>query len=532
MAIDTIKFKRGNKNKLDKLSYGEPAYISDEGELYIGTESGVEKLTRNKEVEELSSQLAHIHNNTSAFVNIMQYKNLVTKNTDSSGEEFDDWTNAIQTAINENNRIELPAGTFGISKPIKIRDYKIIYGNGRKTQIVAKTGMNCVLDIDNYATSTSYTEIKNIFINGNSLADDGIRCVGFTNNSQISTMWVENCLESGVYITKAWYSKLEKMQIRYCRNGITAISTGHDPETQTNNINGMHFTDMYIAFIDNNGINFERDSGWSNMISNSTVEACGNHGIYINNIISAVTCMNIYMETIEKNGYQVDKGHCLNIIGGYVNVNTPESRCIQVGNINKLIVQGIVMACWYGDLEYMIYSLASLNDIHCIPLSNVTKRTIYYTGKFKGSIERIMSGEYGSDHEYDMSSLRTNKVEMTETVGYGKSINVELIKGSSLNSTVDASRIYQYIERTSISGGWGACKINLYGKVNDSSGTEKQVYEISNGYFIPTTMKFASYSTTDRPTSHETGMVIYDSTLKKPILWNGSNWTDFMGTIV
>ena len=65
MTIDTIKFKRGMKNKLDKLSYGEPAYISDEGELYIGTESGVEKLTSNKEVKELSSQLAHIENNTS-----------------------------------------------------------------------------------------------------------------------------------------------------------------------------------------------------------------------------------------------------------------------------------------------------------------------------------------------------------------------------------------------------------------------------------------------------------------------------------
>ena len=67
MAIDTIKFKRGNKNKLDKLSYGEPAYISDEGELYIGTESGVEKLTRNKEVEELSSQLAHKANKNEVF---------------------------------------------------------------------------------------------------------------------------------------------------------------------------------------------------------------------------------------------------------------------------------------------------------------------------------------------------------------------------------------------------------------------------------------------------------------------------------
>ena len=62
MAIDTIKFKRGVKSKLNNLSYGEPAYISDENELYIGTEDGVEKITRNKEVAELSSQLEQIEN--------------------------------------------------------------------------------------------------------------------------------------------------------------------------------------------------------------------------------------------------------------------------------------------------------------------------------------------------------------------------------------------------------------------------------------------------------------------------------------
>ena len=62
MTTDTIKFKRGVKSKLNNLSYGEPAYISDEGELYIGTKSGVEKLTSNEEVKELSSQLEHIKN--------------------------------------------------------------------------------------------------------------------------------------------------------------------------------------------------------------------------------------------------------------------------------------------------------------------------------------------------------------------------------------------------------------------------------------------------------------------------------------
>lgn len=67
MAIDTIKFKRGVKSKLNNLSYGEPAYISDENELYIGTEDGVEKITRNKEVAELSSQLEHIESNQNAL---------------------------------------------------------------------------------------------------------------------------------------------------------------------------------------------------------------------------------------------------------------------------------------------------------------------------------------------------------------------------------------------------------------------------------------------------------------------------------
>ena len=67
MAIDTIKFKRGVKSKLNNLSYGEPAYISDENELYIGTEDGVEKITRNKEVAELSSQLEH---NTNDLISI------------------------------------------------------------------------------------------------------------------------------------------------------------------------------------------------------------------------------------------------------------------------------------------------------------------------------------------------------------------------------------------------------------------------------------------------------------------------------
>lgn len=51
-----ILLKRGNKAGLPELSYGEPAFVSDEQELYIGTETGNIKLTKNSEVKELETK--------------------------------------------------------------------------------------------------------------------------------------------------------------------------------------------------------------------------------------------------------------------------------------------------------------------------------------------------------------------------------------------------------------------------------------------------------------------------------------------
>lgn len=104
MAIDTIKFKRGVKSKLNNLSYGEPAYISDENELYIGTEDGVEKITRNKEVAELSSQLEHNMNEISEqFNTINQQIPIFATNDDVE-----------QLALNKADKIYVEQLTQGI----------------------------------------------------------------------------------------------------------------------------------------------------------------------------------------------------------------------------------------------------------------------------------------------------------------------------------------------------------------------------------------------------------------------------------
>ena len=62
-----IKLKRGTKANLPTLSDGEPAFTTDEKELYIGSSSsGNVKLTRNSEVDQLKSS-SHTHSNKSVI---------------------------------------------------------------------------------------------------------------------------------------------------------------------------------------------------------------------------------------------------------------------------------------------------------------------------------------------------------------------------------------------------------------------------------------------------------------------------------
>lgn len=65
---DSIKFKRGAKAKLPSLNYGEPAFVSDEKELYIGTKTGNVKLTSKSEIEELKQKNTELSSQLEQFV--------------------------------------------------------------------------------------------------------------------------------------------------------------------------------------------------------------------------------------------------------------------------------------------------------------------------------------------------------------------------------------------------------------------------------------------------------------------------------
>ena len=140
MAIDTIKFKRGNKNKLDKLSYGEPAYISDEGELYIGTESGVEKLTRNKEVEELSSQLEQKANEADLQTQKSRIDNIVKleEGSTTGDAELIDGRVGIDSTVYANigDAVRTQINDTGEN----IKQIRELIGNGLNISITKKDG--------------------------------------------------------------------------------------------------------------------------------------------------------------------------------------------------------------------------------------------------------------------------------------------------------------------------------------------------------------------------------------------------------
>ena len=186
MAIDTIKFKRGVKSKLNNLSYGEPAYISDENELYIGTEDGVEKITRNKEVAELSSQLEHTKRNgirCSEIGLIANSKINAINNTEILTEYIKQGFSIIVDDVYYLDRIEETPVLTGVSVSLKGDSSKcgFKFDNGEDKPIFKLDGDNNNVYVENL-----------YFENENTLGK--VRVFGFnSNNWYIERFKVVDC---------------------------------------------------------------------------------------------------------------------------------------------------------------------------------------------------------------------------------------------------------------------------------------------------------------------------------------------------
>lgn len=272
MAIDTIKFKRGTKNKLDKLSYGEPAYISDEGELYIGTESGVEKLTSNKEVKELSSQLAHIENNTKHIINVTNenYEECVAKMKD--GYIFniiEDITLNKNILFSNLNNIEFRCNSvIRVSDDFRSSNKSIIKFDKcndvlfeckeldlENKVLLDSNGMNfIVLFTDCENVNVINTRVLNgININGLSSAINAVSNTKVGKNLRVDNLVVKNCRSS--VFTQYTGNTIENVKAYNTNDAIIALNGEHCNNSYVNNCYCEYNNAFPLIAVENNASN-------------------------------------------------------------------------------------------------------------------------------------------------------------------------------------------------------------------------------------------------------------------------------------
>ena len=62
------------------------------------------------------------------------------------------------------------------------------------------------------------------------------------------------------------------------------------------------------------------------------------------------------------------------------------------------------------------------------------------------------------------------------------------------------------------------------------NGDDKIIFNNNGAFFNGFPLFIPQYPTVERPTTMSEGAIIYDSTLKKCILWNGTAWVNLDGT--
>lgn len=259
-----IRLKRGAKSKLPKLSYGEPAYVSDEKELYIGTEAGNIKLTNRNEIDTINEQLEHI----APLLNF-NVINLIDKGINKGDNVSDIINEIVQESINSNKQT-----TIIIPFNCQLNNKIIIDMNYIKLK-----GDNVVLTTNNIVEGEAILITSSVFapysspkvvIDGVSITNNSPRSndtIGIkyeTDNGEVAHVSIENCSISGygkgeLYGKSAYLIKHKNVNIFNCKRCVNV-----DNEAPNNNAENITFENsalfnsdlvVYNNFIDSD-INF------------------------------------------------------------------------------------------------------------------------------------------------------------------------------------------------------------------------------------------------------------------------------------
>lgn len=248
-----IKFKRGIKTNLPILSYGEPAFVSDEEELYIGTKTNNIKLTSKSEIEDINSQIHKI-----GVINIINYNHLVEEEVNG----IYNWTTAFNQAfsdLSDGGILVIPTGEYRITratlqnkKSITINCAGIIMPLDNTIPLIGTITMKNITN--SVFNGLSFNGNKENVTNTNKFGSQSLLNLDNSNNCIFNNIVFKNTCES------AFNSNGNLNNIIF--NNINLYNIGeHGFYFGGTNVKNVKFNNLYVEDIGMSTVNQSRQCG-------------------------------------------------------------------------------------------------------------------------------------------------------------------------------------------------------------------------------------------------------------------------------
>ena len=460
-----------------------------------------------------------IHFLTNNLVAEIVYNNaLNVKQFGATGDGVTDDTQHIQNALNSFNYIYFPDGNYKVSS-LNIPNGCILEGENKKSKIIVDN----TISIGNSSSPAYNVTILNLDFKG-----DTNYLLNITNTYYLT---IENCSFSNTNIN--------------INNTAILINANYNVAYFTL-INNCVFSNFNKAIIIQDGAN-------ANKISNSTFYNC-NRGIDIDNS-NSITINNNYFQNFLQYGVYINntnenqytnnivinenyfEGYGNNLVTGVCLNSSIIASCYLIGNR----YYGLVPT--YPEIINNSSNLTRLewtgadpgtNYINLPGFVNISPRPKswknYNTEKLFGTLQ-----VFADEHEAGQLCL-LNRVWDSTSNSYQRAweeiptfrnnltsfANKQINGGVFLPTEID----FYYNKILKLANG------DVQGQGNLFFDTTKNTLKTSDGTSFSFYQKVYSNTSTNRMSNPATGMMMFDTTLGKPIWYNGSNWVDSTGTTV
>lgn len=532
-VIRKIKLRRGLKANLPTLDTGEPGFVTNEGELYIGSASGNVKLTSKSEIGNLSNLTTDVKTDLVSSVNELDSqlannaKHITTKiNALTYGFKNDgvtDNSNIMDTFIanDKNNILYFPTGTYCFSRPIKI--YQNMFFELEQTAELKLTAtQEAFITFNEEYLSNGYS--YGSYIIGGKINGD-FKCNTTLGLSMHRHFTLRNCTIKNF--------NLKGINTRYTGSsggemlGFKLLILNESLKSGSyaiyDNGNDNMFSDIIIQDVETSiytgGSQFNNVHAWISLqtvIPTSTFcELKGNNASFVNCVI----------DTIRYGFKNNATAYACQISNLTITFNTVIYDLTQGTNYPPIIFEGTS-----GTARYQVTGLyvSAPFSLTIIPVTYSNK----YQSRFSGCV-------------YDKSSAlqSTSNITITNALNYNVSEEMKL-KGSDI--TTDANNAVTNGSYTTANT-WSNLPYADFGVLTVVASLDWCVQIWKPKYTPYTFIRVGNISSWDswytlgtlsgttaqRPTNGlRNGVSYYDTTLAKPIWYNAGVWKDATGTTV